>query len=190
MQKYCLRKSTQLERQLSFWTLHTYFVFTDVVKVKSKDKFMTRERLAKWCLSFIALFPRLKQGYYTLCRRRCIQSVPLEKLGISRSGRIHSSATLSLFRGNLFANTIPVTVIRKTCLLACCIKMQPKLQSCRVSVIFLRWIRISEQAHVIVGRHRKDWSQNMLRPAQAVTKERGALQGWLLGRLFIQILFL
>lgn len=45
-------------------------------RLKSKDKFMTRERIAKQCLSFMALFPRLKQGHYTLCRRRCMQSVP------------------------------------------------------------------------------------------------------------------
>lgn len=64
-------------------------------RLKSKDKFMTRERTAKWCLSFIALFPRLKQGHYTLCRRRCMQSLHLVKLGIIRSGGIHSSATVN-----------------------------------------------------------------------------------------------
>lgn len=96
LQRYCLRKPNQLEWQLSFWTFHASFVFRDVVKVKIKDKFMTRERIVKWCLSFIALFPRLKQGHYTLCRRRCIQSLPLEKLGINRSRGIHSSPTLSL----------------------------------------------------------------------------------------------
>lgn len=90
MQRYHLRKPTQLERQLSLWTFHTSFVFTDVVKVKIKDKFMMREKVAKLCLSLIALFPRLKQGHYTLCRRRCIQSLPLEKLGKIRSGGIHS----------------------------------------------------------------------------------------------------
>lgn len=64
-------------------------------RLKSKDKFMTRERIAKQCLSFMALFPRLKQGHYTLCRRRCMQSLPLEKLGIIRSGGVHSSATVN-----------------------------------------------------------------------------------------------
>lgn len=42
-------------------------------RLKSKDKFMTRERISKWCLSFVALFPRLKQGHYPLRRRRHMQ---------------------------------------------------------------------------------------------------------------------
>lgn len=99
-----------------------------------------------------------------------------------RRNSLQCYSELSLFRGNRLGTTIPVTIIRKTCLLACCINRSSP--NCRVgggciSITFLRWIQISGQAHVTVGRGRKHWSQNMLRPAQTVAKERWGLQGWL-----------
>lgn len=47
MQRIPSEKTYPAGMTTAFLNFHAFFVFTDVVKVKIEDKFMTRERIAK-----------------------------------------------------------------------------------------------------------------------------------------------